>query len=127
MSTSFKILYNTLDGRLNDSEITYLDGTSKRKNYLINAIPDFEDYFRILTIDENNETITEDLTAKEKKLLALFMVREYYRQEKVKYSKIFGIVTDSTKISNVADVKKALQDNLNEIEVEINQLLATLV
>lgn len=126
MATPYVDIYKVFNTRLTDKQKSEIS-PNKQKELLENAIPEFEDFFQPIIVNVTNDGFEEDLTKKEKKYLALKMLLEYYRQEIVKWSTIVNLVTGSTKMSGIGDVKKSLQENYNQIEKEINQLLATLV
>ena len=126
MATPFLDIYETVDGKLTDTEKTRLT-SNKRKELLKVSYPKIKPYFRELTIDYNNELIEEDLDETEILIFSLYIVLEYYRQEKIKYSKITNMVSDSTRITGFDSIRKVLDENYTDIEKEIDNILSTLL
>lgn len=127
MSTSFSIIYGKFDKRLSPAERAKIDDV-KRKELLEVALDgDYDEYFGVVDYDLTTELIQQDLTKKQIKYLALYMLYELYRQDLVKYSKLVNVNTDSTKISGVDGTKKAMQDLVDSVKTDIKELLSTLI
>lgn len=127
--TTFEIIYEYFYPHCTDEDKKTVN-TDKAKEYLRAIFADFITYIdNEASIDYSAEKITTTsvMTEVEKNLLGLMLYKKHLDIQNMRYGKLFGLVSDSHKISNVGDVKKALREILNDTENKINNILATLL
>lgn len=104
-----------------------------------NATPKCEQFIRAMFAEfiiyrDNDATInytaktfstTNELIEIEKYLLGLMMYRELKKDKVTRHSGIYGLVSDSHKITGMNETKRALREDYETINGQVNDILAT--
>lgn len=126
MATPYSTLFKKFDDNLSETDASKIELFAKRA-FLRNALSMYIATIGMITINNQEQTITEDLNEVEMLLLSLLMYDSYLEQEIIRYNKVINISNEFIKISGASLRVKTLKDMKELNQVKINTILTSMI
>lgn len=126
MTTSYSSIIKKFEDNLSQKDVSNLELFTERQ-FLRNAISMYKGTIGLLTANNQQQLIEEDLNDVELLILSLLMYDSYLEQEIIRYNKTLNISNEFMQISGASNRVKTLVDRKSSNQSILNNIISNMM